>query len=254
MTARTATVIATFSRRMRLRFSDGQVAEARIKGRKLRPVCGDRVTTQPLANEDDWLITSIEPRRNRLARPNLRGENEVLSANLDVIAAVAAPMPEPDWYVVDRYLSAAELIGCSAAVLFNKVDTTDVIPVDALAVYERIGYVVMRVSAKTGENIDALADLLRGRVGVLVGQSGAGKSSLINRLTGSDDQKTASVSRKWKEGRHTTANSVMIREYGISRRPSDPPTRPRPDSRKFEASPTGAGLPTAAIFASRVAP
>lgn len=210
MTATTAMVIATFSRRMQLKLDDGRLVEARIKGRKLRPVCGDHVEAEPLANEDDWLITAIRERKNRLARPNLRGDHEVLAANVDLVVAVAAPVPEPDWFVIDRYLVAAELMGCSGAVVFNKIDTANAVPDDALAVYERIGYPVLRTSAETGEHIEALGELLSRRIGVLVGQSGVGKSSLINRLAGNADLKTAGMSKKWKEGRHTTVNSVLI--------------------------------------------
>lgn len=210
MTTTTATVTATFSRRMQLRLDDGRLVEARIKGKRLRPVCGDRVETEPLPNEADWLITSVAERKNRLARPNLRGEHEVLAANVDLVVAVAAPVPEPDWFVVDRYLIAAELMGAAGAVVFNKVDNADALPDDELEIYERIGYPVLRTSAQTGQNVDLLGDLLSGGTAVLVGQSGVGKSSLINRLTGSEDLKTAGVSRKWKEGRHTTVNSVLI--------------------------------------------
>ncbi len=208
--ATNATVVATFSRRMQLRLDDGHTVEARIRGKKLRPVCGDRVEAEPLTNEDDWLIMSIGDRRNRLARPDLRGNPEVLAANVDVIVAVAAPVPAPDWFVIDRYLIAAELMRCDGAVVFNKADSVDTPPVDALAVYEGAGYPVLCTSAATGQHIAELNALLDGRIGVLVGQSGVGKSSLINRLTGSEDLKTASVSRKWQEGRHTTVNSVLI--------------------------------------------
>lgn len=210
MTARTATVIATFSRRMQLRLDDGRLVEARIRGKKLRPVCGDRVEAEALANEDDWLITSVGERRNRLSRPNLRGGEEVLAANLDRVVAVAAPVPQPDWFIIDRYLAAAELMRCDGAVVFNKIDSADAVPDAELSVYEHIGYPVLRTSAATGEHVVALGELLSGGTAVLVGQSGVGKSSLINRLQGNDDLKTAGVSKKWKAGRHTTVNSVMI--------------------------------------------
>lgn len=211
MPARDAKVIATYSRRMRLKFENGAEADARIKGKKLRPVCGDSVNAEPIPGEADWLITSIHNRRNELSRPNQRGKKEILAANVDLLVVVAAASPKPDWFIVDRYLCAAEIMNVSAAVLYNKTDleapkgTTE-----ALDVYARIGYAVISMSAETDENLDSLQNLLRDRTAIIVGQSGVGKSSLINRLSIEADQKTARLSEKHREGRHTTVNSVMI--------------------------------------------
>ncbi|MEO1202048.1 MAG: ribosome small subunit-dependent GTPase A [Pseudomonadota bacterium] len=204
-----ATVIATFSRRMRLRLGDDSEVDARIKGRRLKPVCGDRVVAETLDGEADWLITSIDTRDNELARPNQRGEPEVLAANVDVIVVVAAATPTPDWFIVDRYLAAAELMRADALVVYNKADVE---PPDAavLGVYSAIGYPVMIMSAETGDGVDALDSTLAGRTAIFVGQSGVGKSSLINRLLGSEQQKTAAISSKHREGRHTTVNSIML--------------------------------------------
>ena len=85
----TATVIATYSRRMRLRLENGEQVDARIKGKRLKPVCGDRVSAEPIDNESDWLITAIADRDNELKRPNSRGQVEVLAANLDYLVVVA---------------------------------------------------------------------------------------------------------------------------------------------------------------------
>ena len=97
-------VIGAFSRRMRLKLADHSIVEARIKGKKLRPVCGDRVSVDRIPDETDWLITKIHPRDNELTRPDSRGRKEVLAANIDCIIVMAATEPKPDWFVVDRYL------------------------------------------------------------------------------------------------------------------------------------------------------
>jgi len=204
-----ATVIATYSRRMRLRLGDGREVDARIKGKKLRPVCGDHVRTTPIANEDDWLITAVDPRQNELARPNASGRKEVLAANVDLVVVVAAPAPKPDWFIVDRYLCAAEIMRADGLVVFNKIDLADGAR-DALQVYDDIGYDTVRTSAETGDNIEEFGKLLADRTAIIVGQSGVGKSSLINRLTSEAWQKTADISAKRGEGRHTTVNSAMI--------------------------------------------
>ena len=212
MSQQLAVVIATYSRRMRLRLLNGDEVEARIKGKRLKPVCGDQVHAEAIENETDWLITSILQRRNQLTRPNTRGQVEVLAANLELLMVVAATSPKPDWYIVDRYLCAAEIMGIDAAVVFNKtdLDSRNDGSVVELADYTKIGYRVVRCSAKTDTGIAEIQDVLAGHCAIIVGQSGVGKSSIINRLTADAAQRTANISRKSGEGRHTTVNSVMI--------------------------------------------
>ena len=125
MSQESATVIATYSRRMGLRLANGDEVDARIKGKRVKPVCGDAVVAEPIENESDWLITGIDERRNELTRPNMRGQVEVLAANIDTLVVAAAVSPLPDWYIVDRYLCAAELMGIKSMVVFNKIDLLD---------------------------------------------------------------------------------------------------------------------------------
>jgi ribosome biogenesis GTPase len=205
-----ATVIATFSRRMRIRLEDGREVDARIKGKRIKPVCGDLVDAEPIDNEVDWLITSIAERRNELTRPNMRGQVEVLAANLDYLIVVAAAQPRPDWFIVDRYLCAAELMGIGAGVVFNKSDLGTSSVRYELDTYFDIGYDVVSCSALTGDGIDNVRSLLESHCAIIVGQSGVGKSSIINSLIGDDVQKTAEISDKSREGKHTTVNSAMI--------------------------------------------
>lgn len=215
MTVESALVVATYSRRMGLRLPSGEVVDARIKGKRLRPVCGDRVEAEAISGEADWLITRILDRDNALKRPNLRGKTEVLAANIDRLLVMAAGTPQPDWEIVDRYLCAAELMSVTAAVIYNKSDLPPASSLDeVLADYDRIGYVTVRCSAKSGDNIDSVYSLLRSGVSIIVGQSGVGKSSLINGLLGDEQQRTASISGKSGEGRHTTVNSAMLQLPG----------------------------------------
>jgi ribosome biogenesis GTPase len=207
-----AQVIATYSRRMRLRMPDGSEVESRIKGKKIRPVCGDRVEAEPIHNEDDWLITGILERDNFLARPNVRGHTEVLAANIELLLVVAAPSPRPDWFIVDRYLAAAEIMDVPAAVIFNKTDLVrdDADANEFLEDYDRIGYGVVRCSATDGSGIEEVEELTGNRIAIFVGQSGVGKSSIINILLGDAGQRTADISAKTGEGKHTTVNSMML--------------------------------------------
>ncbi len=208
MDSTNATVIGTHSQRMRLRLDTGDEVDARIKGKRLRPVCGDRVEASTIENESDWLITAIGERRNALTRPNMRGDTETLAANVDQLVVTAACQPAPDWFVVDRYICAAEAMSAKTLVLFNKSDIGG--GTDALAVYSALGYPVLETSAKRGTQLEALAEHLQSGVSLIVGQSGVGKSTLINALLGIEKQRTGSISDKHREGRHTTVNSVML--------------------------------------------
>lgn len=208
----TATVIATYSREMSLRIDSGETVRARIKGKKLKPVCGDRVRARPIENEPEWMITDILDRTNELTRPNQRGQVEVLAANLEFLCVVAARTPSPDWFIVDRYLSAAELMGIPAAIVYNKVDldTSATSTDDILNEYSDIGYLTLQCSARTGNNIDQLASMLAGKTSIIVGQSGVGKSSLINQLVDGVDLRIGNISSATGEGQHTTVNSSML--------------------------------------------
>ena len=207
-----AIVIATYSRRMRLRLASDEEVNARIKGKRLRPVCGDRVIAEPITDESDWLITEIEARDNALSRPNMRGQTEVLAANIELLLVVAAGEPKPDWFIVDRYLCAAEDMGIPSAVVYNKIDLegSDSNLEAVLQDYHRADYQTLRCSALSRDGIGQLDDLIRGKVAIIVGQSGVGKSSIINALLGDSQQRTAEVSEKSREGRHTTVNSMML--------------------------------------------
>jgi len=205
-------VVATFRRRMNIRLTDGSEVSARVKGRLLRPVCGDRVGIDPIQGESDWLITSVLERQNQLTRPNTRGDIEILAANITFLVAVAANPPKPDWFIVDRYLCAAEFMGVRAAVVYNKMELSiDLEAVrEVLDAYRRIGYATLQTSAKTGANIAELGTMLGGETAIIVGQSGVGKSSIINCLTKTFGQRVGEVSAGSGEGRHTTVSSAML--------------------------------------------
>jgi len=203
------TVTAARGHRLELEAADGRRLPARTKGKKLRVVCGDRVAAGPIAGEADWLVTEVAPRDNVLARIDGRGRPEKLAANLGQLVVTAAVLPEPDWFIVDRYLCAAELMDIRAAVVLNKIDLDPAGP-EELAGYASLGYPVLRVSVESGAGIETLAALLADRVSMLVGQSGVGKSSLINAVVPAAGQRIAAVSAATREGRHTTVAAEMI--------------------------------------------
>ena len=204
-----ATVIATYSRRMRIRLDNDIEVEARIKGKKIKAVCGDIVTTEPIIGEKDWLITEIMERKNALTRPNKSRQTEVLAANIDALIIVTSVSPIPDWYIVDRYICAAEILGIQPIIVFNKIDLLDEnIQINELIEYKKLGLSVVNFSVKNDKGSKELLSLISDNQSIVVGQSGVGKSSIINKLIYGSEQRVGSISKSG-EGRHTTVNSVM---------------------------------------------
>jgi ribosome biogenesis GTPase / thiamine phosphate phosphatase len=201
-------VIASFGQRGILTHADGTRHAYVLKGRRLRVVCGDYVRWQPNGNGAQALVTAVCDRRNVLERPNSRGKTELLAANLSRIVVVIAPLPSPDFFLVDRYLCAAEMQGIAAAIAWNKADIAKDLPAD-LSDYARLGYPILHTSATSATGITLLAEILRDGVSLLAGQSGVGKSSLINALIPSAAVTVGSLSEANREGRHTTTAAFM---------------------------------------------
>jgi ribosome biogenesis GTPase len=191
-----------------------------VRGRSLRVVCGDRVCYEQPAGSEAALVTRILPRQSTLARQRPGREPEPLAANLTRLVVVCAPVPEPDLFLVDRFLCAAELMGCRAAVAWNKCDLRSA---DAsIADYAQLGYPVVAVSARSGLGLEALSALLDGHVSVLAGQSGVGKSSLVNALVPGGAATVGELSAATTTGTHTTTTVVMY-PVGRSSRLLDTP-------------------------------
>ena len=115
-----AEVIAAFGRHLLVRDAAGAELRARPSGRRLSIVCGDRVRCEVDRAHDELLIVEVLPRRTLLARANLRGESEPVVANITQLIVVIAPLPAPDFFIVDRYLCAATAAGVTATVAVNK--------------------------------------------------------------------------------------------------------------------------------------
>jgi ribosome biogenesis GTPase / thiamine phosphate phosphatase len=215
--ARDALVVAAHGRRGLLELPDGRSTPYLVRNRRLKVVCGDRVHWSLPAGSDTAVVEDLAARRNQLRRQSAgRGETELLAANLTHLAAVIAPQPEPDLFLVDRYLCAAELMGCNAAVITNKCDLGPFAQAE-LAVISTLGYPVIRTSSHSSTGLAELAAWLGGGIGILVGQSGAGKSSLLNALAPSARLATGTLSTATQLGRHTTTASAMHRLANVGR-------------------------------------
>jgi ribosome biogenesis GTPase / thiamine phosphate phosphatase len=202
-------VVASYGQRLVVEDADGARRRAFVGRRGLRLVCGDRVRWQGTEEGDDIAILELLPRSNELSRPDSRGRVEVLAANIDQVVVVCAPSPLPDAFIIDRYLAAAEAMQARALVAINKIDLADAGELLDLAEYRAIDYPVLRVSAHALEGLDALREQLAGHRSILVGQSGVGKSSLLNALVPGIDLATAQVSDATGEGRHRTTATTL---------------------------------------------
>lgn len=191
----------------------------RIKGiRTTNPVAvGDRVTFSHAPGAEIAYITAIEPRRNYIIRraSNLSKESHILAANIDRAVLVATLVhPETSTTFIDRFLATAEAYDIPALLVLNKIDLLEQ-PDDhelLLAVahlYETIGYPVVMTSARTGAGLNTLREMLEGKTSLLSGNSGVGKSSLINALIPGADATTAAISEATDSGTHTTTASHM---------------------------------------------
>jgi ribosome biogenesis GTPase len=203
---------------------DGQVIECKIKGnfrlkgiRSTNPVAvGDHV--EILTNQENTaFITAIEDRKNYIIRksPNLSKQSHILAANLDqVFLVVTVNYPQTSTTFIDRFLAGAEAYRVPVVLVFNKMDMLDAEELHyeqmMMTLYDTIGYPCFEVSASTGEGIDKIRPLLKDKVTLLSGNSGVGKSTLINLFLPGVHLKTAEISDAHNTGMHTTTFSEML--------------------------------------------
>lgn len=160
-------------------------------------------------------IVNLLPRKNTFVRWNVKGRApQLLASNLDYILLITTP-EEPDFRprFIDRELAQAERQGITPVIIVNKCDlpmSQDSDFLNRISIWEELGYKVMKISAKTGEGLVELAELIMNKLSALVGQSGVGKSSLINVLDNSVVLKTGSLSKKYGKGSHTTTKGSLM--------------------------------------------
>lgn len=209
-----------------VRTTDGEELPCKIKGnfrikgiRTTNPVAvGDKVEVRPSESGDSY-ITAITPRHNYIIRKssNLSKEAHIIAANIDSACLVVTLFhPVTSTTFIDRFLVTAEAYGIPAIIVINK---TDLCKGDAereeyleavTYLYTSIGYTVVHTSAETGEGIDELRGFLAGKTTLLSGNSGVGKSTLINRLIPGLNLRTAAISTVHDTGMHTTTFSEMF--------------------------------------------
>jgi ribosome biogenesis GTPase len=208
-----------------VRLDDGNTVNCKMRGvlrlkglRCTNPVAvGDRVQVEDKGG-DAPVVGDIEPRRNYIIRrsSNLSKEFQIIAANLDQAILVATlTNPETSTTFIDRFLATAEAYQVPAVLAFNKIDLLDTDEwrsrLDELkTMYENIGYPVITMSAATGEGADALRAQLAGKMSLLSGNSGVGKSSIINLLVPDAHVRVGDVSHTHHKGMHTTTFSELL--------------------------------------------
>lgn len=208
-----------------------QTVSCHLRANLEQVVTGDMVLWQQ--EGEGGVVVSRDERKSVLLRPDAYGQLKPVAANVTQLVLVIAPEPEAHCGLVDRYLVATENMGVKALILINKSDLlhegNNATLTHIAATYKNIGYDVIHVSARTGSGIENLKNFLLDETSIFVGQSGVGKSSLIQKLLPDEELRVGDLSSSQSKGRHTTTHSQLyhfssggvcidspgIREFGL---------------------------------------
>jgi len=235
-------VISRFGQHVDIFDTEGMTYRCNIRRAVKSLVTGDRVVWRKAPSQEQGMqgvVEAVEPRESELCRPDIYDGLKPVAANVDQIFIVSSSQPAFSDQIIDRYLVACEDAGIQAIIVMNKVDLIEADEADhinqRLSVYADMGYSVIRASAATGEGIEQLRDSFVGKVSVLVGQSGVGKSSLIEKTLPEVSLVIGDISTGSGLGQHTTTvarwyplneggaliESPSIREFGLWHLPVD---------------------------------
>jgi ribosome biogenesis GTPase / thiamine phosphate phosphatase len=205
-TAESGLVVAAFGRRFRVELDTGGEIDCVTRGRKSDIACGDRVRIAR-TGEDLGVVEATDPRSTLFYRSDLNRQ-KLIAANVTQVVIVIAARPAYSEDLLDRCLVAAEHAGIGASIAFNKADLAEAPRAsERLELYRGLGYAVVTLSAK--EDLSPLRPRLRDHTTVLVGQSGMGKSTIINGLVPHASARVAEISTALGTGRHTTTHAEL---------------------------------------------
>ena len=206
------TVIAAYRKYTLVEGSDAQLYQCQQRKTIGQVVCGDVVDWQD-EDEHSGVITAIKERNTVLQRPDINGKLRVIAANIDQVFIVVTNKPELNEGLIDRYLVAAENSHLKPIIVLNKIDLLNEQLLaeyqDRLSIYEKIGYKVIYTSAKQEHGLDSLVSMLHDNNNIFVGQSGVGKSSLINSILEDANAQTGEISDATGKGKHTTTTAYL---------------------------------------------
>lgn len=177
-------------------------ARGKLKNEEITPLVGDKVEIQITDEEKSLaIIENVHPRKNEIKRPKI--------ANIDqIIFIVSTKNPKPDLLMLDKQLAYVEKLNIEPIIVINKIDLQDTYE-HIQELYEKIGYKTIITSAKQGNGIEILRQVLKNKISVFSGNSGVGKSSIINALFGIDKTQEGEISQKNKKGKNTTTDTKL---------------------------------------------
>ncbi len=211
-TEHTATVIAHLGRKLICETDDKQQYTCHLRQNLPPIVVGDTVVIIK-AKQNQMVIAALSTRRNLLYRHTKRGKYKPIAANIDLMFVVCAVVPTPSFASLDRYLALAHYLNITPIIVFNKIDllTEETKPLkEALAYYETLAYTVLALSCEQKIDLAAIPTLLQHKTGIVVGQSGVGKSSILQQLLPHENIEIANVSEQTRAtGVHTTTTAKL---------------------------------------------
>lgn len=176
----------------------------KLRHQKITPLVGDCVEIT-VSQDGTGMVDEVLPRANQFQRPMVANMDQLV-----ILASGAIPITDP--FLIDRMISLAEYKGCEPIICFNKCDLE---PAQELVeLYRRAGFQSFAISAHTGEGLEQLLEVLNGKISAFTGNSGVGKSSVLNALCPQFDLKVGQVSEKLGRGRHTTRHVELFRVGG----------------------------------------
>ena len=210
-------VISRFGQHAIVEDNEGNPVRCDIRRTVSSLVCGDDVIWREVTQSTETrhgVVEAVHPRRSSLTRPDYYDGVKTIAANVDQIFVVSSILPEFSHQILDRYIVAAENIGITPVLVLNKVDLATQEQLgeirEALQYYRSLGYPTIELSCKTGEGVAQLHEQLDEKVNIFVGQSGVGKSSLVNELLPEANELIGDVSNNSGLGQHTTTASKML--------------------------------------------
>ena len=226
-------IVAHYGTQVAVESAPGESQRCHLRANLEGLVTGDRVIW--CEGDPTGVVVAQLERESVLSRPDSHGSLKPVAANIDQIIIVLASLPQPHATLIDRYLVAAETVGIEPVILLNKTDLLEGDPerreaIDSmLAIYPTLGYRVLRASCQSSDGMEELFANLEGRTSIFVGQSGVGKSSLVNVLLPESDLRVGAISESTLKGTHTTTTAQLfhlprggtlidspgIREFGL---------------------------------------
>lgn len=225
-------VIAHYGSQVDVEGGDGVIHRCRLRANLGQIVTGDRVIWRP-AIDQGGVIVAVTERDSELSRPDARGNLRPVAANIDLIFLVIAAEPRTPFGLIDRYLVAAENINIRPVILINKADLKSAEAVnwrqEIQSIYSTIGYRIIATSTQSTTGLDELKAAMRDHTSIFVGQSGVGKTSLVNQLLPHAEARVGPLSESTGKGMHTTTTAQLfhlpdggniidspgIREFGL---------------------------------------